>query len=106
MTIRELFYWIIDLEISNILIFLFWLSVAIYIIYRVAIYFLTREEKQRLHLKMMENEQYKNVYLKKRRSSRIFWGVSVLLIALYLSFFFFTDTYYNLPNSFFNFRNW
>ena len=106
MTIRELFNWVIDLEISNILIFLFWLSVAIYIIYKVAIYFLTSEENQRLHLKMMENEHYKNVYLKKRRSSRILWGVFVLFIALYLSFFFFTDTYNNLPNSFFNLRNW
>ena len=64
MTIRELFNWIIDLEILDIFIFLFWLSVIIFIVYRVAIYFLTREEKQRLHLKMMQNEQYKEVYLK------------------------------------------
>lgn len=106
MTIRDIFNWILDLELINIAIVIFWTSVFVWIIYHIAIYFIEKEGRKKLHAEMIENEDYRKNYMKTKRSNKIWLIIIVSIFVLYLGQYFVLDTYYNNSRSLFNIKNW
>ena len=106
MTIRELFNWILDVQLSSIFIILFWLIAFIFIIRGIIYAYFGREERESLHLKMMENETYKQRYLKEKKANRIITIIFVIIFLIPFIIIIYNDTAFNNTASFFNLKNW